>query len=73
MLFIIFIKKNIVPTTKLINVATNAVVFFPSSPFIKASNDVETPANVANIIANIFFILSLQTYKLINFMIQAIY
>ena len=45
-------KKNMVPTTKLINVATNAVVFFPSSPFIKASKDVDTPANVANIIAN---------------------
>ena len=42
-----FIKKNIVPTTKLINVATNAVVFFPSSPFINASSAVDTPAKVA--------------------------
>lgn len=41
-------KRNINdPTNKLINVATSAVVFFSSSLFINASNDVQMPANIA--------------------------
>jgi hypothetical protein len=47
---IILIKKNTQPTSKLIKVALIADVFLPSSPFIKASNAVDIPANIANII-----------------------
>ena len=47
---IILIKKNTQPTSKLIKVALIADVFLPSSPFIKASNAVDVPANIANII-----------------------
>ena len=47
---IILIKKNIEPTPKLINVALNADVLFPNSPFINASSAVDPPASIANTI-----------------------
>lgn len=71
----ILIKKNIDPTIKLINVATNAVVLFPNSPFTNASKAVDPPANIANNIAPIFDILPLlrPIMLFINFMILSIY